>query len=67
MEKECNRRRGMNAATIDSHIVILFDLRGEILNPRAIDHHSSRGDELIAGTPRAETGSGQKTVQPHCV
>ncbi len=67
VEKEGNRRRGMNAATIDPHIVIFFDLCGEILNPRAIDHYSSRGDELIAGPPGAETGSGQKTVQPHCV
>jgi hypothetical protein len=38
----------MNAAAIDSHIVILFDLRGEIFNSRAVDNNRTRRDELIA-------------------
>jgi hypothetical protein len=52
----------MNSAAIDSHIVIPFDLRGEIFNSRAIDHNRTRRDELIARPSGAQTGSGQKTV-----
>jgi hypothetical protein len=41
----------MNAATIDAHVIVLIDLGGKIFNPSSIDNHSSRGDDLIAGTP----------------
>ena len=48
----------MNTPSIDAHIVFCSNLRREIFYAGSVDHYCSRGDDLIARTPRAKTRSG---------
>jgi hypothetical protein len=55
----------MDKFAVNFYVVALRRLHAEVGANATVDHDAAGGDQLIAMSPRTESGRGEETVQAH--